>query len=41
MVKIQGRYYMFGSHLTGWDPNDNVRIPRSQRGLKPTKSSNL
>ncbi|KAL1875329.1 hypothetical protein VTK73DRAFT_10113 [Phialemonium thermophilum] len=24
LIKIQGRYYMFGSHLTGWDPNDNV-----------------
>ncbi|KAL8298871.1 hypothetical protein RB597_007478 [Gaeumannomyces tritici] len=24
MVKLSGRYYMFGSHLTGWDPNDNV-----------------
>jgi hypothetical protein len=24
MVKLGGRYYMFGSHLTGWDPNDNV-----------------
>lgn len=24
MVKVDGRYYMFGSHLTGWDPNDNV-----------------
>jgi hypothetical protein len=24
MVKVSGRYYMFGSHLTGWDPNDNV-----------------
>jgi hypothetical protein len=25
MVKISGRYYFFGSHLSGWDPNDNVR----------------
>lgn len=24
MVKLAGRYYMFGSHLTGWDANDNV-----------------
>lgn len=24
MVKMSGRYYMFGSHLTGWAPNDNV-----------------
>ncbi|AEO68051.1 f29a3c22-3d62-4b6c-b927-9138dfeb6e83 [Thermothielavioides terrestris] len=24
MIKLNGRYYMFGSHLTGWDPNDNV-----------------
>lgn len=24
LVKLQGRYYMFGSHLTGWDANDNV-----------------
>lgn len=24
VVKVQGRYYMFGSHLTGWDANDNV-----------------
>jgi hypothetical protein len=24
MVKIGSRYYFFGSHLTGWDPNDNV-----------------
>ncbi|KAK0625320.1 glycoside hydrolase family 43 protein [Bombardia bombarda] len=24
LVKVKGRYYMFGSHLTGWDPNDNV-----------------
>ncbi|KAI1101608.1 carbohydrate-binding module family 35 protein [Jackrogersella minutella] len=24
MLKIDGTYYMFGSHLTGWDPNDNV-----------------
>ncbi|KAI0206879.1 carbohydrate-binding module family 35 protein [Astrocystis sublimbata] len=24
VVKRQGTYYMFGSKLTGWDPNDNV-----------------
>lgn len=24
LVKIKGRYYMFGSHLSGWDPNDNI-----------------
>ncbi|KAI0433573.1 carbohydrate-binding module family 35 protein, partial [Xylaria sp. FL1042] len=24
ILKRQGTYYMFGSHLTGWDPNDNV-----------------
>ncbi|KAI1341406.1 galactan 1,3-beta-galactosidase [Xylariaceae sp. FL0016] len=24
LVKLDGTYYMFGSHLTGWDPNDNV-----------------
>ncbi|KAI1455160.1 carbohydrate-binding module family 35 protein [Annulohypoxylon moriforme] len=24
MLKHDGVYYMFGSHLTGWDPNDNV-----------------
>ncbi|KIH89056.1 glycosyl hydrolase family 43 protein [Sporothrix brasiliensis 5110] len=24
LIKIKGRYYMFGSHLSGWDPNDNV-----------------
>lgn len=24
MVRLNGRYYMFGSHLTGWSPNDNV-----------------
>ncbi|KAL7619920.1 hypothetical protein AAE478_010467 [Parahypoxylon ruwenzoriense] len=24
LLKLQGRYYMFGSKLTGWDPNDNV-----------------
>lgn len=22
--KTGGYYFMFGSHLTGWDPNDNV-----------------
>ncbi|GAB3890994.1 RICIN domain-containing protein [Kibdelosporangium lantanae] len=24
MVKIDGTYYLFGSHLTGWSTNDNV-----------------
>ncbi|KAL2824375.1 glycosyl hydrolase [Aspergillus cavernicola] len=24
LVKHQDRYFIFGSHLTGWDPNDNV-----------------
>ncbi|KAI1086668.1 carbohydrate-binding module family 35 protein [Rostrohypoxylon terebratum] len=24
LLKQDGVYYMFGSHLTGWDPNDNV-----------------
>ncbi|KAI3326438.1 carbohydrate-binding module family 35 protein [Xylariaceae sp. AK1471] len=24
ILKRQGTYYMFGSKLTGWDPNDNV-----------------
>ncbi|KAI1854477.1 hypothetical protein JX266_000595 [Neoarthrinium moseri] len=24
LLKLGGRYYMFGSKLTGWDPNDNV-----------------
>lgn len=24
MLKMNNRYYMFGSHLTGWTPNDNV-----------------
>jgi hypothetical protein len=24
MIKVNGTYYMFGSKLTGWDPNDNV-----------------
>ncbi len=23
MVKVAGRYYLFGSHLTGWSTNDN------------------
>lgn len=23
--KTNGYYFMFGSQLTGWDPNDNVR----------------
>ena len=25
--KTNGYYFMFGSRLTGWDPNDNVRNP--------------
>lgn len=24
LVKRNGIYYIFGSHLTGWNPNDNV-----------------
>lgn len=24
MLKMDGHYFIFGSHLTGWDPNDNV-----------------
>ncbi|KAJ4414614.1 hypothetical protein N0V85_003065, partial [Neurospora sp. IMI 360204] len=24
LLKLSGRYYIFGSHLTGWNPNDNV-----------------
>ncbi|KAK1782223.1 glycosyl hydrolase [Copromyces sp. CBS 386.78] len=24
LLKLSGSYYIFGSHLTGWDPNDNV-----------------
>ena len=24
MVKVNGMYYVFGSHLTGWSLNDNV-----------------
>ncbi|KAI0836929.1 carbohydrate-binding module family 35 protein [Hypoxylon sp. FL0890] len=24
LLKLNGRYYMFGSRLTGWDPNDNM-----------------
>lgn len=24
LVRLGSRYYMFGSHLSGWDPNDNV-----------------
>lgn len=24
MLKKNGYYFIFGSHLTGWDPNDNV-----------------
>jgi hypothetical protein len=25
MLKKDGHYFIFGSHLTGWDANDNVR----------------
>ncbi len=24
MVKVNGRYFLFASHLSGWSPNDNV-----------------
>jgi hypothetical protein len=24
MIYLNGQYYAFGSHLTGWSPNDNV-----------------
>ncbi|KHE86198.1 carbohydrate-binding module family 35 protein [Neurospora crassa] len=24
LLKLSGRYFLFGSHLTGWSPNDNV-----------------
>jgi hypothetical protein len=24
MIYQNGRYYAFGSHLTGWRPNDNI-----------------
>lgn len=24
IIKKDGHYFIFGSHLTGWDPNDNV-----------------
>jgi hypothetical protein len=24
MVKVDGRYFLFASHLSGWSPNDNV-----------------
>lgn len=24
MIKRNGHYFIFGSHLTGWSPNDNV-----------------
>ncbi|KAI1771456.1 carbohydrate-binding module family 35 protein [Hypoxylon cercidicola] len=24
LLKLNGRYFIFGSRLTGWDPNDNV-----------------
>ena len=27
MLKQNGYYFIFGSHLTGWDANDNVRFP--------------
>jgi hypothetical protein len=33
MVKRGGTYYIFGSHLTGWNPNDNVSW-REERGCK-------
>jgi hypothetical protein len=27
MLKQNGYYFIFGSHLTGWNANDNVRGP--------------
>lgn len=27
MLKQNGYYFIFGSHLTGWDANDNVLFP--------------
>ncbi|MFI5821846.1 RICIN domain-containing protein [Streptomyces rishiriensis] len=32
MVKIDGRYYVFGSHLTGWSLNDNVYATATSLG---------
>lgn len=29
MVKVDGTYYLFASQLTGWNPNDNVRVQLS------------
>ena len=29
MIKTKGHYFIFGSHLTGWNPNDNVSLPKS------------
>lgn len=26
VLKHKGHYFIFGSHLTGWNPNDNVRL---------------
>jgi hypothetical protein len=35
MLKKNGYYFIFGSHLTGWDPNDNVRfVHRSHQLLE-------
>lgn len=31
LIKRGDTYYIFGSHLTGWDPNDNVRGHFSSR----------
>ncbi|KAL3479798.1 glycosyl hydrolase [Aspergillus californicus] len=28
LVKHEDRYFIFGSHLTGWNPNDNVKLPQ-------------
>ena len=39
MIKLNGRYYIFGSHLTGWDPNDNVSPLRFWLSL--TSNTNL
>ena len=30
MVKRGSTYYIFGSHLTGWNPNDNVSRQRNE-----------
>lgn len=27
ILKRSGYYFMFGSKLTGWNPNDNVSLP--------------